>query len=69
MKMQKRCHICHQDIKVLDFKNSEFLEKFLNPQKKILPRKYTSLCAKHQRKIAKCIKQSRIMGFLPFVPE
>jgi len=69
MQTQKRCQICYQDKKVLGYRDVEFLEKFLNPQIKILPRKYTGLCSKHQRKVAKTIKQSRIMGFLRFVPE
>lgn len=65
----KICKICQDNTKIIDFKNTEMLRRFLNPQKKILPRKYTGLCAKHQRKASTAIKRARIMGLLPFVPK
>lgn len=64
---KKQCYFCTNNIKEVDYKNVEILKRFLNPQAKILNKKQTNACAKHQRKIARAIKRARIMSFLPFV--
>lgn len=63
----RRCYFCQQNIKEIDYKEKELLEKFLTPLFKIAPSKRTGVCAKHQRKLARAIKRARIMGLLPFV--
>ncbi|MAG44989.1 30S ribosomal protein S18 [bacterium] len=65
----KICQICQDNTKIINYKNTGIISRFLNPQKKILPRKYTSLCSKHQRKASKAIKRSRVMGLMPFIPK
>jgi small subunit ribosomal protein S18 len=65
--MEKQCYFCTSNIKTVDYKDSELLKRFLSPQAKILPRRKTSVCAKHQRKLAKAVKRSRQMALLPFV--
>ncbi|MBI1888476.1 MAG: 30S ribosomal protein S18 [Candidatus Spechtbacteria bacterium] len=60
------CEFCRSQ-KNINWKDEIMLRNFLSEQAKILPRKKTRLCAKHQRHIAKTIKRSRIMGVLPFV--
>ncbi|MEK7599077.1 MAG: 30S ribosomal protein S18 [Patescibacteria group bacterium] len=64
---EKQCYFCTSNIKTVDYKDSELLKRFLSPQAKILPRRKTSVCAKHQRKLAKAVKRSRQMALLPFV--
>jgi len=51
----------------INWKDAETLRRFLTAQNKIAPRKYTHLCAKHQKRVARAIKRARIMSLLPFV--
>ncbi|HDH03995.1 MAG TPA: 30S ribosomal protein S18 [Candidatus Campbellbacteria bacterium] len=63
----KQCHFCTNNIKTIDYKDTENLKRFLDPFSKIIPRKQTGLCAKHQRKFAQAVKRSRFMALIPFV--
>ena len=54
-------------IQVFDYKDIDILRKFINDQGKILSRKSTKLNAKQQKKLAKAIKQARIISLLPFL--
>lgn len=63
---QKQCYCCTANIKYVDYKNAEFLRRFLDPLGRITAKKRTSLCAKHQRMVAQAIKKARILGLLPF---
>lgn len=64
---KKQCYFCLNSARILDYKNTEVLKKFLDPFARIMPKKQTGVCACHQRKLAKTIKQARIMALLPFV--
>lgn len=64
--MEKFCTMCQQNLKTLDYKNSEFLRQFLVSQGKISPSKRTGTCQKHQRMLAEAIKRARFMALLPF---
>jgi small subunit ribosomal protein S18 len=64
---QKRyCHFCMNSVKLVDFKNIQLLQRFLSSYGKIVPRKRSGVCAKHQRKLATAIKRGRFMALLPF---
>lgn len=52
---------------ILNYKNIFLLRKYISIEGKILPQRLTGLTSKHQRYLAKAIKNARIMGFLPFV--
>lgn len=67
MTEQKQCYFCTSNIKVIDYKDAESLKRFLSPQSKILPKRKTFVCAKHQRKLARSIKRAREIGIVPFV--
>jgi len=58
------CFLCQKDIKEIDFKNTEFLKRFISGLGKIRSRKKTGLCAKHQREISRAIKKARHFGLL-----
>jgi len=60
------CYFCAQNIKDVDYKNADMLRHFISAQAKIMPRKRSHLCAKHQRRLAMAIKRSRFMALLPF---
>jgi len=64
---EKRCHFCLNGIKDIDYRDGNTLRKFISSYAKIMPRKRSKLCAKHQRKLAMAIKRARIMAILPFI--
>ncbi len=63
---QKVCYFCSHAIKDVDYKDTQTLQRFISSYGKILPRKKTAVCAKHQRKLAQAIKRARMMALLPF---
>ena len=66
-KMRKKvCALCSNKELVLDYKNAEQLKKFINEKGKILPRRATGACAKHQREITNTIKRARTIAILPY---
>jgi len=60
------CYFCAQNIKDIDYKNAELLRHFISAQAKIMPRKRSHFCSKHQRRLAMAIKRARFMALLPF---
>ncbi len=63
---KKVCALCSDKNLVLDYKNPEQLKKFINDKGKILPRRATGACAKHQREITLTIKRARHIAMLPY---
>lgn len=66
--MNIKCYFCKNNTDV-DYKNVQLLKKFMTPSHKIMPRRLTKLCAKHQRAVDRAIKRARIIALLPFMPE
>ena len=69
IKKKKYCRFRKSRIRYIDFKDPEFLKKFLNEQGKILPRRLTGTSLKFQRKIAVAIKRARHLALLPYVTD
>jgi small subunit ribosomal protein S18 len=65
---KKVCKFCTQKLKI-DYKDADVLRRFITDRGKILPRRITGTCAKHQRALALAIKRARIIALLPFVAE
>ena len=66
-KMRKKvCALCANKDLVLDYKNADQLRKFVNEKGKILPRRATGACAKHQREITQAVKRARHIAILPY---
>ncbi len=63
---KKVCRFCTQKLTVT-YKNPDGLRRFITERGKILPRRITGTCAKHQRIVAREIKKARVLAFLPFV--
>lgn len=63
------CKVCSGKIENLDYKQPNQLKQFTNRLGKILPRRTTRLCAKHQRKLAKEVKRARQLAMLPYGDE
>jgi len=69
-KSQKRfCRFKKYGIKHVDYKDPEFLLKFVNEQGKILPRRITGTSLKFQRKVSLAIKRARHLALLPYVAD
>jgi len=66
---KKYCRFKKLGIKYIDYKDGEFLKKFLNEQGKMLPRRITGNSLKYQRKVATAIKKARQMSLLPYVTD
>ena len=66
---QRQCHYCINNKKPIDYKDVQTLRRFVSSYMKIAPRKRSGLCALHQRKVARAVKQARIAGLLAFVPK
>ena len=66
---KKVCALCRDKNLVLDYKNADQLKKFVNDKGKILPRRATGACAKHQRDITLAVKRARHIAVLPFTAE
>jgi small subunit ribosomal protein S18 len=69
IKKKKYCRFKKNKIKYIDYKDAEFLKKFLNEQGKILPRRLTGTSLKYQRKVATAVKRARHLALLPFVTD
>jgi small subunit ribosomal protein S18 len=65
---KKVCKFCVQKLKI-NYKDPDVLRRFITERGKILPRRITGTCAKHQRALALAIKQARSIALLPFVAE
>ena len=63
---KKVCPLCANKDLVLDYKNGEQIKKYINEKGKILPRRATGACAKHQRDITLAIKRARHIAVLPY---
>lgn len=68
-RIKKNCKLCAQGVNYIDYKDVETLQKYMSYNCKILPRRVSGLCQKHQRMIANGIKRARIVALLPFVKE
>lgn len=66
---KKVCQLCSDKNFVLDYKNFDSMKKFVNDKGKILPRRTTGACAKHQRDITLEVKRCRQIAMLPYTQE
>lgn len=71
MKLQKKrtCRFCEVKEEYIDYKDDRKLAKFITEQGKIIPRRITGTCAKHQRQLTTAIKRARHLALLPFVSD
>ncbi|MFA6422498.1 MAG: 30S ribosomal protein S18 [Candidatus Buchananbacteria bacterium] len=67
LQKEKFCFFCVNNLDYIDYKNATLLRRFTSSYSKIVPRKRSNVCSKHQRKLAQSIKRARIMALLPFV--
>ncbi len=68
-RQDKYCRFKKYGIKYVDYKDPEFLKRFLNEQGKLLPRRNTGNSLKFQRKVAQAVKRARQVALLPYVTD
>ena len=66
---RKVCVFCSEKIPYIDYKDSNRLRKFISERGKILPRRISGTCAKHQREVTTAIKRARQVALLPYVED
>ena len=68
-KQKKYCRFKKSGIKYIDYKDADFLLKFVNEQGKILPRRLTGTSLKYQRKVSVAVKRARHLALMPYVAD
>ena len=63
---KKVCHFCVDRVEAIDYKDVARLRRFVSERGKIMPRRMTGTCAKHQRELAIAVKRARQVALLPF---
>ena len=66
---RKICKLCLDKVKYIDYKDEKRLSRFVTDRGKIVPRRVSGACARHQTQIATAIKRARILAILPFTSE
>lgn len=68
-KRRKVCQFCVDKCDHIDYKDTTKLRRFMSERSKILPRRMTGTCARHQRQLTEAIKRSRQIALLPYVTD
>ncbi|MBP3201517.1 MAG: 30S ribosomal protein S18 [Lachnospiraceae bacterium] len=68
-KKKRTCQFCTKGAQVISYKDEKTLRKYISERGKILPRRVTGTCAKHQRELVNAINRARHVGILPYVIE
>ncbi len=66
VRFKKECIFCKKDLEI-DYKNIDLLSRFLSSKGRIISRRISGNCAKHQRKLAREIKRARFLALLPYL--
>lgn len=67
LKKIKECYFCTNAIKDVDYKDAQLLRRFMSSYAKIVPKRRSGVCSKHQRKLALAIKRARFMALVPYL--
>lgn len=65
----KVCQFCTGELEITDYHNGKMLGRFISDTAKILPRRRTGVCAKHQRRLATTIKRARMLAIIPITKQ
>jgi small subunit ribosomal protein S18 len=68
-KRKKICNFCAEKAEVIDYKDALKLRKYVSERSKILPRRITGTCAKHQRDLTIAIKRARHIALMPYISD
>lgn len=65
---RKVCRFCVDSALAIDYKDFNTLKQFVTERGKIIPRRISGNCARHQRQVTRAIKQARLLALMPYVP-
>ncbi len=63
---RKHCQFCKDDVKFIDYKDTQTLRRYITDRGKIKSRRVTGVCRRHQNDLANAIKRARVMALLPY---
>ncbi|MBN1996539.1 30S ribosomal protein S18 [candidate division KSB1 bacterium] len=69
LKKKRICRFCEEKVNYIDYKDEKKLMRFTTEQGKIIPRRTSGTCAKHQRQLVRAIKLAREIALIPYVSE
>ena len=69
LKKKRMCRFCEEKVLYIDYKDDKRLQRFTTEQGKIIPRRTSGTCAKHQRQLVSAIKLSRELALIPYVAD
>lgn len=69
MAFRKSCRLCEDDVELVDYKDAELLGHYISDRGKILPRRATGACSRHQKQVAEAIKRARFLALVPYIKE
>jgi small subunit ribosomal protein S18 len=69
VRKKRNCRFCENKEIYIDYKDEKKLHRFVTEQGKIIPKRITGTCAKHQRQLVQAIKRARHLALLPFVSD
>ena len=69
IKKKRICRFCEDGTIYIDFKEEKRLMRFTTEQGKIIPRRTSGTCAKHQRQLVRAIKRARHLALIPYIAE
>lgn len=69
LKRKRICRFCEEDIDYIDFRDDKRLGRFTTEQGKIIPRRTSGTCAKHQRQLVRAIKLARELALIPYISD
>lgn len=66
---RKVCSFCADKVDIIDYKQTDVMRRYITERGKILPRRKTGTCARHQRRLALAIKRARHVALLPYIAD
>ncbi len=67
MAFRKSCDLCEDKVEVVDYKDANLLDRYLTDRGKILPRRATGACSRHQKQVAEAVKRARFLALIPYI--
>ena len=62
----KPCPLCESGIRYINYKDDKTVSRFISERGKILPRRMTGMCARHQRQVGTAVKRARVLALVPY---
>lgn len=69
VRKKRTCRFCDSKETYIDYKNEKRLQRFVSEQGRVIPKRITGTCARHQRQLVTAIKRARHLALLPFVSD